>query len=566
MTEYHLVVLVHGLWGNASHFDYTSNALKEQVRNRGYGNHNEELLIHTTTLNEGYKTYDGIDVCGFRVAQEIAGLIENLEKTSFRDRITKFSIVGYSLGGLISRYAMGLLYQKQFFKKREIQLINFVTFCTPHVGVLAPGRNVAVKVFNSTVPWLLGNTGRQMFLKDKVACDGAGKHNKGMPLILLMSLENTVFYRALESFKYKSLYANIINDKRTAWWTSGISLNDPFFNINEENGVDVFKYINGFATVVLDRDELIVIAKVTESSSPDEGSQIEAQKYSADEDSTETNKRHLANDYYFFNYWMNKIGRWILVVTNLLIIAPLLFLWKIIQSVAEMTISAIRVTRFVNKYSHQLIHDFFEVSPPSLLDPETTSEESPFSRDSSSLDSDCETLDDLYSFHTTMSRTSSIHSHRGVSNSFPLEYGTYLGLEESLNDQADNLIESIYDAIERKNTHTGFVEEAPSNASKVDEKSLAVTIRELENHSRDQLVAKHGEEMVSLIENLYLDLPPTQVAIINSLNKLNWEKYPIYIRKTPSAHACAIVRQLDANFSEGEIVVDHWVKKVFRKV
>ena len=555
MIEYHLIVLVHGLWGNTSHFDYISKALKEYARDN-WGKDHEELLVYTTTLNEGFKTYDGIDVCGFRVAQEIADQIGCFENSSSKGRITKFSIVGYSLGGLISRYAIGLLYQKQFFKKREIQLLNFVTFCTPHVGVLAPGRNMAVRLFNSTVPWLLGNTGKQMFLKDKVTV-GVDPSNNGMPLIHLMSLENTVFYRALESFKYKSLYANIINDRRTAWWTSGISLNDPFFNIDEYNGVEVFQYIRGFDTVVLDRNEMIVVAKAADP--PTKNSiQGDSQAESGDEDSINISDNREVRDFYFFNYWLMKIGKWILVIANLLIIAPLLFTWKIVHSLAEMTISTIRVTRFVNKYSHQLLHDFFEILPSPDSD-EILSE-----NDSIGSESDVE-ADDLYSVRTSLSRTSSNHSNFGGNGSFPLEYGTYLGLEESLNDQADYLIESIYDAIERKNTHTGFVEEAPSNSTNIDEGSLAVTIRELESQPFEQLVAKHGKEMISLIENLYLDLSPTQVDIINSLNKLQWSKYPIYIRKTPSAHACAIVRQLDADFDEGKIVVDHWIRKVLQR-
>lgn len=500
MIEYHLIVLVHGLWGNTSHFDYISKTLKEYARDN-WGKDHEELLVYTTTLNEGFKTYDGIDVCGFRVAQEIADQIGCFENSSSKGRITKFSIVGYSLGGLISRYAIGLLYQKQFFKKREIQLLNFVTFCTPHVGVLAPGRNMAVRLFNSTVPWLLGNTGKQMFLKDKVTV-GVDQSNNGMPLIHLMSLENTVFYRALESFKYKSLYANIINDRRTAWWTSGISLNDPFFNIDEYNGVEVFQYIRGFDTVVLDRNEMIVVAKAADP--PTKNSiQGDSQAESGDEDSINISDNREVRDFYFFNYWLMKIGKWILVIANLLIIAPLLFTWKIVHSLAEMTISTIRVTRFVNKYSHQLLHDFFEILPS------PDSDEILSANDSIGSESDVE-ADDLYSVRTSLSRTSSNHSNFGGNGSFPLEYGTYLGLEESLNDQADYLIESIYDAIERKNTHTGFVEEAPSNSTNIDEGSLAVTIRELESQPFEQLVAKHGKEMISLIENLYLDLSPTQ--------------------------------------------------------
>lgn len=557
MTDYHLVVLVHGLWGNASHFDHISKTLTEHARQNRDKGHDEELIVYTTTLNEGFKTYDGIDVCGFRVAREISDQIDSFKGSCFEDRITKFSIVGYSLGGLISRYAVGLLYQRQFFKKREIQLINFATFCTPHVGVLAPGRNMAVRLFNSMVPWFLGNTGRQMFLKDEVTNVGIDETNEGIPLIHLMSLENTVFYRALESFKYRSLYANIINDRRTAWWTSGISLNDPFFNIDEDNGVKIFQYVRGFDTVVLDRDEKIVIAKVLEPSGQDDSRQNDTQTISEEEDLIDATYTHLTRDFYFFNYWLTKIGKWILVVINILIIAPLLFAWKIIQSFAEMTISTVRVTRFVNKYSHQLLHDFFETSPPSPDDPCFTDE-------SSSTEANYEMIDDVCSLHTSMSRTSSSLSDYGENNTFPLEYGTFQGLEESLYDQADNLIESIYDAIERKNTHTGFVEESQRHSTESDGNSLSVTIRELENHSFDQLVSEHGNDMIDLIENLCIDLSPVQVAIIGSLNKLNWDKYPIYIRKTPNAHACAIVRQLDPNFNEGKIVVDHWVKRVFQ--
>lgn len=553
MANYHLVVLIHVLWGNVSHFDYIHSALEEVAEILDADE--TQLIVHKTTLNEGYKTYDGIDICGFRVAKDISEQIEEFESSGNNngDKITKFSIVGYSLGGLIARYAVGLLYKSQFFKKREIELLNFTTFCTPHVGVLAPGNNYAVKLFNSIVPLLLGSSGKQMFLKDSVGNNIAKGNstgtNESLPLIYVMSLQSSIFYKGLSSFKYKSLYANIINDKRTAWWTSGISLNDPFFNINEYNGINVFKYIKGYEEIVVNRNNPIVISKVPEEDNNDENV---IKKISVRSKDTDERKQLAGEEFYFLNYWFIKIGKWLMVMLNLLIIAPLFLLWKIIQSCTEMTISAIRVTRFFKRYSHQIMHDYFDISPSPMIESDECT-----TADSYDTDND----DDFYSLNPTISGSSSI---RSVSN-MPQEFNNYLGVEGSLNDQADTLMESIYDAIERKRTHAGFLEEAASTSGKISDDSLAVTIRELENISFDQMIAKHGYHYEELIGNIILDLSQTQIDIIKSLNHINWEKYPIYIKDTPSTHACAIVRHNDPKFDEGKIVIKHWVHNVFRR-
>jgi len=55
----------------------------------------------------GSLTYDGIEVGAERVAKEIEDMLEELRRDGHK--ITKFSIVGYSLGGLVARYAIGLL-------------------------------------------------------------------------------------------------------------------------------------------------------------------------------------------------------------------------------------------------------------------------------------------------------------------------------------------------------------------------------------------------------------------------------------------------------------------------
>jgi dienelactone hydrolase len=54
---------------------------------------------------------------GERVCQEIEEELENLAQQG--QTIKKLSIVGYSLGGLVARYAVGLLYSRGLFDKLE---------------------------------------------------------------------------------------------------------------------------------------------------------------------------------------------------------------------------------------------------------------------------------------------------------------------------------------------------------------------------------------------------------------------------------------------------------------
>ena len=75
----------------------------------------ETLYILVAKRNSGNFTYDGIELGGERVCQEIEEEVEKLAKAG--QQIKRFSMVGYSLGGLVARYAIGLLHSKGFFEK-----------------------------------------------------------------------------------------------------------------------------------------------------------------------------------------------------------------------------------------------------------------------------------------------------------------------------------------------------------------------------------------------------------------------------------------------------------------
>lgn len=67
----------------------------------------DELNLLLAKQNSGSFTYDGIERGGERVCAEIEDELRKMEKEG--GKITKLSVIGYSLGGLVSRYAVGLL-------------------------------------------------------------------------------------------------------------------------------------------------------------------------------------------------------------------------------------------------------------------------------------------------------------------------------------------------------------------------------------------------------------------------------------------------------------------------
>lgn len=86
--------------------------------------HSEERLhILVAKRNSGSFTYDGIELGGERVCQEIEDEVEKLARAG--QEIKRISLVGYSLGGLVARFCVGLLDSKGFFEKIKPVVCRF---------------------------------------------------------------------------------------------------------------------------------------------------------------------------------------------------------------------------------------------------------------------------------------------------------------------------------------------------------------------------------------------------------------------------------------------------------
>ncbi|KAK6514421.1 hypothetical protein TWF506_008814 [Arthrobotrys conoides] len=242
-TGDHLVVLVHGLWGNPTHMEYLAESLKSRYDD-------SQLIVHVAARNSGNHTYDGIELGGERLAAEIEELLED-----FSDKgviIRKFSIVGYSLGGLVSRYVVGVLHSKGIFDK--IKPVNFTTFASPHLGVRTPKLGWHHHIWNVVGARTLSASGRQLFTIDKF-------RNTRRPLLSILADKDLAFWKGLALFKNKSLYANIINDRSVTFFTSGISKSDPYVDLDMVE----YKYLPGYGNVLIDNEAGVSFKQTADS-------------------------------------------------------------------------------------------------------------------------------------------------------------------------------------------------------------------------------------------------------------------------------------------------------------
>jgi hypothetical protein len=108
VNEEAVALTTTSLWGKPEHLKYLSTSLRDRFPE-------DQLHILVAKRNAGSFTYDGVDTGGERVAEEVERKLEELSDSGHD--IQKISVIGYSLGGLIARYAIGLLFHRGVFEK-----------------------------------------------------------------------------------------------------------------------------------------------------------------------------------------------------------------------------------------------------------------------------------------------------------------------------------------------------------------------------------------------------------------------------------------------------------------
>ncbi|RLM60248.1 hypothetical protein C2845_PM14G15800 [Panicum miliaceum] len=133
----HLVIMVNGLVGSADDWKFAAEQFVRRMP--------DKVIVHRSQCNSATQTFDGVDLMGERLANEVLSVVEQ------RTGVKKISFVAHSLGGLVARYAIGRLYEpnnrSKFSagKSRDdvehlegliagLEPMNFITFASPHLG------------------------------------------------------------------------------------------------------------------------------------------------------------------------------------------------------------------------------------------------------------------------------------------------------------------------------------------------------------------------------------------------------------------------------------------------
>ncbi|KAF8578210.1 DUF676-domain-containing protein [Ramaria rubella] len=197
----HLLVCIHGLWGNPDHLAELARVVRAKYPTSASSDICDPeiaLDILVAKSNAENCTYDGVDWGAERVADEVRARLKSIEADG-SCKVTRFSVVGYSLGGLIGRYLIGIFYTRGFFE--DIRPYNFVTVATPHVGLPRyPGFLSAC--FNLFGPRFLSRSGRQLSVVDQWS------NSSKRPILEVMADKDTVFFKALSLFPHINIYAN----------------------------------------------------------------------------------------------------------------------------------------------------------------------------------------------------------------------------------------------------------------------------------------------------------------------------------------------------------------------
>ncbi|KAK1392988.1 DUF676 domain-containing protein [Heracleum sosnowskyi] len=223
----HLLVTVNGIIGSAQNWRFAAKQFLKRYPH--------DVVVHCSESNPSMLTFDGVDVMGSRLADEVVSVVKR------HPGLQKISFISHSLGGLVSRYAIAKLYTEEFTEERcevkgespyreenakgtiaGLEPINFITSATPHLGCRGHRQIpmfcgiLAFEKAATNISWLLGRTGKHLFLTDT--------DNRKPPLLLRMveDCEELKFITALQSFKRRVAYANARFDHIVGWSTSSL--------------------------------------------------------------------------------------------------------------------------------------------------------------------------------------------------------------------------------------------------------------------------------------------------------------------------------------------------------
>lgn len=370
-------------------------------------------------------------------------------------------MVGYSLGGLVARYAIGLLYAKGLLD--QVECMSFTAFASPFLGVRTPLQGGASHIWNVVGARTLSTSGRQLFTIDNF-------RNTGRPLLAVLADRNSIFMQGLAKFRRRTLYANIIHDRSAVYYTTMIAKTNPYTDLTKVR----VNYAKGYEDVVLDRQYPVY--------------PIPPHSWKKD---TLSDK---------FHKWFCRVPTTLLLI----ILVPLGVIAWLLNSAIQTVRSYKRIVLHEKGKAGINIEDY---RMPVLLNEIRGA------------------VEDAY---------------ENLSSAQPQQY---LGPSDDDDESSDSGNDS-------------------SPAAPLLNEKAEIDARARARRASDRNILRR-ERALSQAGQPTLALAPCQFEMISALDSLGWRKYPVWIHRNRYSHAAIIVRTEKEIFSEGYIVLAHWLNEEF---
>jgi hypothetical protein len=186
MMIVNFIVLTHGSNRSSEHMASLQSYIRDSLPNT--------FVLNSKSNERG--TCDGIDKCAKRLFEEILGFYYYF--LVGYDTI-HFSICGHSLGGLIARYVIKLIYEHDTLRN-ALHPVGITLVSTPNLGSRNPSGNFLRSLANMYLKVVCDQTGDQLLLSND----------------LLYEMSSDAYLEALEWFPHKTLIAPTCGDKVVA--------------------------------------------------------------------------------------------------------------------------------------------------------------------------------------------------------------------------------------------------------------------------------------------------------------------------------------------------------------
>ena len=406
---------------------------------------------------------------------------------------------------------------------------------------------------------VLSASGRQLFLIDDF-------RNTGRPLLSILADKDSTFHKGLSKFPHKVLYANIVNDRATCFYTSWISRNDPFADLSTITA----NYVSGYEPVVLNPVNPISPLDEAERLSQRHGISIASHAFA------------------------KKLPRILLYI----LFIPITIIGFLLNSLFQTITSRRRIRLHENKEGEREGYHYYRRLPLMLVEEiqeavEGVIEDIHQMQGPEHLPSGME--ESIYYGQPKLRSVRSAPLFGSMKGSINNNIPAPLGSSEqnspkksmSIPSSIENIHKSSFGLATLASDHE--YEQAPSiypsqfcepDEDDEDQEDDRLTANQAllgnSNLSRDDLSKLHNPQGNALLplnngtmspertECPTLVLTQSQFEMIQNLDMLGFHKFPVWIHNDAHSHAAIIVRRpWKKSWAEGKVVVRHWVEEIF---